>query len=206
MTHRSASRKMFLAAAMLVHAVTCWGEKLPEFVHLPVVEGGEIRFERLRRSQGLSHQRVTQIVQDDRGFMWFGTGFGLNRYDGYHFRTFKNEPDDPRSLCGVIISSLFMDRSGRLWVGCDYAVDRYDPVTETFVHYRLGPAVAGAPGGVRHISQVPAGMLWLSTGNGLYRLNPATGETRHYRHDPENPSSLASDNVKSSGADRGENF
>jgi ligand-binding sensor domain-containing protein len=210
------------AAAMLALAVTCRGKAttpvspgMPqqvadgnsEMVHLPVVEGGEIRFERLRRSQGLSHQRVTRIVQDDRGFMWFGTQFGLNRYDGYHFRTFKNDPDDPQSLCGVTISSLFVDSSGWLWVGCDYAVDRYDPVTETFIHYRLGTAVSpGAPGGVRHISQGPAGMLWLSTGNGLYRLNPDTGEITHISHVTADPSSLASDDVKSSGPDRSGNF
>jgi ligand-binding sensor domain-containing protein/signal transduction histidine kinase len=221
MTYRSGNRKVVLAVAMLMHAVTCWGEKLPvgprmpqqaadgnsEMVYLPVVEGGEIRFDRLRRSQGLSHQRVTQIVQDDRGFMWFGTQFGLNRYDGYRFRTFKNDPDDPHSLCGVVISSLFVDRSGWLWVGCDYAVDRYDPVTETFIHYRLGTAVSpGVPGGVRHISQGPAGRLWLSTGNGLYRLDPDTGEITHISHDTEDPWSLASDDVKSSGTDRSGNF
>ena len=221
MMHRPGSRKVVTAAAMLALAATCWAETISdrpgmpqqvtggnsEIIRVPTVEGVGIRFERLKRSQGLSHQRVTQIVQDDRGFMWFGTQFGLNRYDGYHFRTFKNEPDDSHSLCGVVISSLFMDSSGRLWVGCDYAVDRYDPVTETFIHYRLGPAVsAGVPGGVRHMSQGPAGMLWLSTGNGLYGLNPTNGELTHFRHDPANPSSLASDDVKSSGTDRSGNF
>jgi ligand-binding sensor domain-containing protein len=126
---------------VLALAVTCWAKEPPDVrqeaahavpavtvdpatIHLPVVEGGGIRFERLRRSQGLSQQRVTHIVQDDRGFLWFGAELGLNRYDGYHFRIFKNSPDDPRSLCGVDISALLNDRSGRLWVGCDYALDR----------------------------------------------------------------------------------
>jgi ligand-binding sensor domain-containing protein/signal transduction histidine kinase len=221
MTPGSDNGTTILAIVLLALAMPCTGETtsdrpgMPqqvtggssEMVRVPTVEGFGIRFERLKRSEGLSHQRVTQIVQDDRGFMWFGTQFGLNRYDGYHFRTFKNEPDDPNSLCGVIISSLFMDRSGRLWVGCDYGVDRYDPVTETFIHYRLGPAVSpGAPGGVRHMSQGPADILWLSTGNGLYGLDPTTGELTHFRHDPSDPSSLASDDVKSSGADRSGDF
>src|SRR5271165_4833564 len=61
----------------------------PQTVRLPVAEGGDMRFIRLRRSLGLSQQRVTRIVQDNRGFLWFGTQFGLNRYDGYHFRIFK---------------------------------------------------------------------------------------------------------------------
>src|SRR5690349_9679178 len=52
-----------------------------ELIRLPVTEGSDIRFVRLSRAQGLSQQRVTHIVQDDQGFMWFGTQFGLNRYD-----------------------------------------------------------------------------------------------------------------------------
>ena len=64
---------------------------------------------------------------------------------------------------------------GELWVGCAYSVDRYDPVTEKFVHYRLDqPPAAHTSGAVRHISQDREGRLWLSTGNGLYRLDPET--------------------------------
>ena len=62
----------------------------PHIVHLGVTDGDDLRFVRLSRSQGLSQQRVTHIVQDDRGFLWFGTQYGLNRYDGYRFRVFKN--------------------------------------------------------------------------------------------------------------------
>jgi ligand-binding sensor domain-containing protein/signal transduction histidine kinase len=178
----------------------------PGTVRLPVVEGGDIRFVRLGRSQGLSQQRVTDIAQDERGFLWFGTQYGLNRYDGYHFRVFKNDPENPASLCGVFISSLFVDREGKLWIGCEYALDRYDPITETFVHYRLAPSgFAGTAGTVRHISQDRAGILWLSTGDGLYRVDPTTGATARFGHDA-NASSLSSDDVKSSGEDRAGTF
>ena len=212
---RRAARKMF-TMAVLALPVICWGDQRPSesqihqvvaeatvdsaVVHLPVIDGGGIRFERLRRSQGLSQQRVTRIVQDNRGFLWFGTELGLNRYDGYHFRIFKNDPDDPRSLCGVTISALFLDRSGRLWVGCDYAFDRYDPISETFVHYRL-EIPNGVPH-VSHISQDRDGFLWLSTGNGLYRVNAETRESVHFGHDDADPTTLSSDDVRSSGEDR----
>lgn len=207
------------AATLAALVATCWaGQQLvaaerphrvttstvdPGTVRLPVVEGGDIRFVRLSRSQGLSQQRVTNIAQDERGFLWFGTQYGLNRYDGYHFKIFKNDPDDPASLCGVFISSLFVDRGGRVWIGCEYALDRYDPITETFVHYRLAPSgFAGTAGTVRHISQDRAGILWLSTGDGLYRVDPTTGATARFGHDNANPFSLSSDDVKSSGEDR----
>jgi ligand-binding sensor domain-containing protein/signal transduction histidine kinase len=179
-------------------------------IRLPVVEGSDIRFVRLKRSLGLSQQRVSSILQDDKGFLWFGTVFGLNRYDGYHFRVFKTDPGNPDSLCDVAISSLFKDRAGSLWVGCNYGLDRYDPLTETFVHYRL-PATSGHLGGwfegnVHHISEDRTGLLWLSTLDGLYGLDPATGTIVHFRHDSADPFSLGSDDVRSSGEDRSGTF
>jgi hypothetical protein len=129
MTPRPASTRRFLPGTLLlpgalaIQAVVAQSQGTanrlppqvrvnPEIVHLPVKEGSDIRFVRLSRAQGLSQQRVTHIVQDDQGFMWFGTQYGLNRFDGYQFRVFKREPDDPASLCGVFISALFKDRAG----------------------------------------------------------------------------------------------
>ncbi len=60
---------------------------------------------------GLSQTKVSQIVQDDQGFIWFGSQYGLNRYDGYKFKVFKHEPGRTNSLSGVLISSLFKDGS-----------------------------------------------------------------------------------------------
>lgn len=175
----------------------------PQVIHLGITEGSDLRFLRLSRSQGLSQQRVTHIVQDDRGFLWFSTQYGLNRYDGYQFRVFKHEPGDPASLCDDFVATLFKDRVGRLWVGCNYAVNRYDPVTETFVPYELAPrAVEGLSGEVRHISEDHEGRLWLSTKSGLYSLDPKTRFVRHFAHESSNPYSLSSSNITSSGEDR----
>ena len=158
---------------------------------------------RLSRAQGLSQQRVTDIVQDERGFLWFGTQYGLNRYDGYRFRVFKNEPDNPGSVCDVHFTALFGDRDGRVWVGCAYSVDRYDPVTEKFVHYALEKSAATQnSGAVTHISQDREGRLWLSTGNGLYGLDPVTGAVQRFAHEGTNPFSLSSGPITSSGEDR----
>src|SRR5437773_2529547 len=63
----------------------------PRTITLPVVDGKGIRFTRLSTEDGLSQTRVPQIVQDDQGFMWFGSEYGLNRYDGYKFKLFKHE-------------------------------------------------------------------------------------------------------------------
>jgi signal transduction histidine kinase/ligand-binding sensor domain-containing protein len=175
----------------------------PRVVTLPVVDGKGIRFTRLSTDEGLSQTRVTQIVQDDQGFMWFGSQYGLNRYDGYKFKVFKHEPGRKNSLSGVYISSLFKDRSGSLWIGCDEFLDKLNPVTETFTHYRIDTADAqGETVPVTNISQDHPGMLWLSTFRGLFRFDPSTGQTIRYRHDPKNPFSLSSDEIRATGEDR----
>jgi ligand-binding sensor domain-containing protein len=99
------------------------------------------------------------------------------------------------------------DRDGTVWVGCEHGVDRFDKVTETFRHYPIeGEDADGPPVIVLHVSQDHTGALWLSTSNGLYRLDPATGRTSPYRHDPLNSSSLSSNVVKFAAEDSSHRF
>ena len=133
----------------------------PRTIVLPVVDGKDLRFTRLSTDEGLSQTKVSYVVQDDQGFMWFATQDGLNRYDGYSFKLFVHDPGNPNSLSGVYVRSLFKDRDGVLWVGCDQFLNRFNRETETFARYPV-PFV-------RHISQDGAGMLWLATVKGLRR-------------------------------------
>jgi ligand-binding sensor domain-containing protein/signal transduction histidine kinase len=175
----------------------------PDAVRVNVIEGDDIRFLRLSGIEGLSQNRVTQIVQDDQGFMWLATQHGVDRYDGHQFRMFKNDPRQANSLCGVFMLSLFKDRSGTLWMGCEHGLDRFDPSTETFVHHQItSDTLPHLSDAVRHIYEDAHGFLWLSTGHGLCRLDPHSGKTTWYRHNAEDRLSLSSDDIKSSGEDR----
>ena len=175
----------------------------PNVVHIAVADSHDIRFSRLSHTKGISQTRVTSIVQDARGFMWFATQYGLNRYDGYTLRQFRHSDKDPRSLGESYVRNLMLDHEGRLWVGSIRGVDRYDPATETFAHYPLDiSTTAGYEGAPRDLSQDPDGMLWVSTGVGLYRLDPATGVTKGFHHRPDDPGSLSSDRIDSSATDR----
>ena len=166
----------------------------PQPVRMPVVEGRDIRFARLSTADGMSQTKVNQIVQDDQGFMWFGTQYGVNRYDGYTFKLFVHDPRNSNSLSGVYVNALFKDRDGALWVGCDQFLNKFNRANETFTRYPV-PFVT-------HISQDSPGILWLATPNGLYSLDPATGTIRHYSHDPNDPLSLSNDHIKSTGEDK----
>src|SRR5262245_695716 len=180
----------------------------PQAIRVTLAAGDDIRFTRLSTNAGLSQTRVAQIVQDDLGFMWFGTQYGLNRYDGFKFKVFTPDPSRPDSISGAYIYALFKDRSGMLWIGCDRYLERLDPTTEKFTHYRLEPAADESRSvTVARISQDRAGILWLSTANGLYGLDPGTGGiTQHYLHDPQNPLSLSSNSVRSADEDRAGRF
>ena len=144
---------------------------------IDVVDGNDIRFRRLSAGTDLSQTRVAWIVQDKVGFIWFGTQYGLNRYDGYKSKVFKHEPGRPESLSCVYVRSLFVDHTGTLWVGCDRFLDRFEPATETFKHYRIYTDVSDElPTPIDRISEDRAGSLWLATAKGLYRFDPPVEE------------------------------
>lgn len=169
---------------------------------LPIVDANDIVFSRLAANTGLSQARVSHIVQDNQGFMWFGTQYGLNRYDGYKFKVFAHDPLQPNSLGGVYIKSLFKDRAGRLWIGCDQRLDRFDPITETFIHYSIRAQTQDSDVTVNGISEDASGMLWLATESGLFSFDPVTGRSRNFQHDGKDPSTLSSDSIKFAGEDR----
>jgi signal transduction histidine kinase/ligand-binding sensor domain-containing protein len=176
-------------------------DPLPEKIDL--VDGNDIRFQRLSAGTGLSQTRVAWVVQDKVGFMWFGTQYGLNRYDGYKTKVFKHEPGRPDSLSCVYVRSLFVDRAGTLWVGCDRFLDRFEPATETFKHYRIYTEISnGLPSPIDRIHEDHEGVLWLATAKGLYRFDPTSGQTARYVHNPDDPSSIADTRVNMAAEDR----
>ncbi len=77
----------------------------------------EARFDRLSVEDGLSHSSVWDVHQDSRGFLWFGTQEGLNRYDGYGFKVYKHSPDDPGAHSDCAVLAIHEDRTGDLWIG-----------------------------------------------------------------------------------------
>lgn len=177
-------------------------------IELPLRSGTDIRFNHLSLDAGLSQTRVEQIVEDDHGFIWFGTQYGLNRFDGYSYRVFVHDNSNPNSLGGVYIRALFKDANGTLWIACDQTLDNYDPVTERFTHYRLGNTVPSgvAEPTVAQISQDLSGTIWLSTSAGLYGITKSDHRVHRYVHQDSDPSSISSNDVQSSGLDRHNDF
>src|SRR5512132_4171288 len=105
-------------------------------VSLPEICDCVLRFDHISIEQGLSQSSVRVVLQDSRCFMWFGTEDGLNRYDGYTFKTFKPDPDVSSSLSDRWINAILEDRDGFIWVATGQGgLNRYDAKTETFTRY-----------------------------------------------------------------------
>ncbi len=157
-----------------------------------------IKFVRLSIEDGLSQSIVTSIIQDRRGFMWFGTEDGLNTYDGYNFSVLRHNSGNPNSLSHNNIYALHQDRSGIIWVGTFYGgLTGFNPATGKFVRYSRIP---GDPGSLSNdvvwcICEDREGKLWVGTSGGLNRFDKDTGKFTHYLHDPQNSGSLSADRV-----------
>ncbi len=133
-----------------------------------------IDFDHLSLEQGLSQSIIEQIVQDRKGFMWFATEDGLNRFDGYRFTVYKNVPGNPNTLSYNELKALYEDRDGILWVGIfESGLNSFDPSTEEVVRYRHDDddLTSLSADTVRCIFEDRSGRLWVGTqGGGLDRL------------------------------------
>ncbi|MGB1032185.1 MAG: ligand-binding sensor domain-containing protein, partial [Flavobacteriales bacterium] len=84
------------------------------------------KFEPVSSELGLSQNFISDIEIDSSGFVWVATPSGLNRFDGYSFKTFKNDPLDSLSLAGSKITAIELDHKGRLWVAHEAGVQFFD--------------------------------------------------------------------------------
>jgi len=137
----------------------------------------DFRFNHLTTDDGLSQSNVTCILQDNKGFMWFGTFNGLNKFDGYDFTTFNYSFEDTNSISHNYISSLYQDQDGYLWVGTSEGLNRYDYETNIFKSYKHQEDNPNSisDNQIGRILKDSKGRLWIGTRNGgLVLFDPET--------------------------------
>lgn len=132
------------------------------------------RFENLTSDNGLSQNTVLSIYQDSRDFLWFGTYDGLNRYDGYSFKIYKIEKDNPRSIKGQTFRSILEDKNGDLWIASiGGGLNRYNRLTDDFTNFHH---IENNPNSiisdrVRTLFIDKKNRLWIGTEIGLCRYD-----------------------------------
>lgn len=157
--------KRTLFAAMLTIAVLkCYGQP-PSYY-----------FKNYQVYNGLSSNTITAILQDKKGFMWFGTRNGLNRFDGNVFKVFQNKLSDSTSIGSNSIFSLYEDAGEKIWVGTYSGIYIYNPLKEDFKPFKLIPQ-----GEVRYIKGDKRHNIWIVSNLTLYRYDETSGKVTTYK-------------------------
>src|SRR3990172_7828787 len=167
-----------------------------------------LRFDNIGIEQGLSQSSVRVIFQDSRGFLWFGTEDGLNRYDGYTFKVYKREPSNPNSMSDGWVTAITEDRDGYLWIGTRLGgLNRYDPVSGQFTQYQYneGDRTSLADNHISALLVDRDNQLWVGTLSGLDRFDAETQSFTHYPYaiplpsidggNADNPDAVSNTNI-----------
>lgn len=153
-----------------------------------------IKFKHLSADDGLSQNTIHTIIQDDLGFIWFGTNDGLNRYDGLNFKQFKNDKNDSLSISNNEITCSYLDSRGVLWFGTSGGgLNKYNYVDETFTRYKGVGHISTtlSENTIRHITEDDEGYLWIATDWGLNRYDYNKNSFLRFSDDKENPDRFA---------------
>src|SRR5687768_17301555 len=96
----------------------------------------KLKFKRITNEHGLSSSTIESICQDSRGFIWFGTRVGLNRYDGYQMVVYRYDPKDSNSISDNYIRYIYEDRNKVLWIGTTNGLNRLNTAKNNFTRYK----------------------------------------------------------------------
>lgn len=169
-----------MALKVFIRFVIVWGIALMSVVNTHASEN--LIFEHFNMENGLSQNTINSIIQDDYGFMWFGTKDGLNRFDGLTFKVYRHIPNDLTSLGSSYILSLCKDTDGVLWVGTDVGLYAYDTTNDNF--HPLSDKAADGKSITERVNDINVdknGDIWLTAGpQGVFKYSKAENRLYHY--------------------------
>jgi ligand-binding sensor domain-containing protein len=129
--------------------------------------GDSYFFRHFTEKDGLSSDQVTCVLQASNGYLWVGTNYGLNRYDGYAFKQYLPASREPeRTVSHEYIMCLAEDDEGGIWIATRQGLNRYDPITDRFqVWQSLKNGVDELPNSLIHSVLVIGDQVWLACDN-----------------------------------------
>jgi ligand-binding sensor domain-containing protein len=139
--------------------------------------------EHITKADGLSNTEITSIVQDKQGFIWIGTRYGLNKFDGYSVKVYQTVPGNTSSLCDNNITALLADSRGDLWIGTENnGISVYDRSVDKFINYEFVESDINSLSAnyVTSIKEDSKGNIWVGTLMGLNKFRPNTKDFARY--------------------------
>lgn len=174
-----------------------------------IAQNNQYQFSQLDINQGLSNNQITCSYKDTKGFMWFGTMSGLNRFDGYRLKVFKHSNQSKSTLDDDYISNIQEGPDQKLWIQTRSGFNIYDLQTERFSHdiKKTLAAFAIPDSLILSIKKDHNGNFWfVHNSYGIYRYNPKTHKTTHFAHLPNDSTSLYSNAITDMAEDSKGNF
>ena len=160
----SFSRKTKLSILTMFTAFLC--------LHINVL-GQQLVFNNLNSENGLSQNSVLAIAQDHTGFIWLGTSYGLNKFDGRGFKIYKNDPGNKTTISGNYVLCALNDSKNELWFGTSYGLNKYIPQTDSFTSFLVADSTEQnkiSSNIINCLFEDSRGILWVGTNKGLNRL------------------------------------
>lgn len=139
-----------------------------------------LKFKQFSLTEGLSQSSVLCILQDSKGFLWFGTRDGLNKYDGHTFTSYRYNYKDKNSISNSFIKCLLEDKNGNIWIGTNNGLNKYVPLTDNFIRFK-GSNIDGSliNNEIWSLASAKASYIWIGTNDGLEKFNINTGKSEH---------------------------
>lgn len=178
------------------------------FPLLTVAQAPRLKFRHIGSEQGLSNSTIESIYQDSRGFIWFGTRDGLNRYDGYQMVVYRYDPKDTNSISDNYIRYIYEDHNKVLWIGTTNGLNRFNTARNNFSRYKHNPS---DPKSISHnivtcIYEDKKGNLWVSSfGGGINLFQPERNSFVRFSRSAK-PGSISDDRVNFLYEDSHDNF
>lgn len=175
-----------------------------------LAQNKHLKFEHLQTGAGLSHSNVICILQDSRGFMWFGTRDGLNKYDGYKFTVYRNDPKNTQTISNNYIFDITESSDGDLWIATwGGGLNHFDRQKKSFTSFRHDSKKANsiAANFITCVREDKNGNIWIGTESaGLDMYDKKTGAFTHYKFNSNDSRSISDDFIRTIYEDKEKNL
>jgi len=157
----------------------------------------QLNFSHFSSEKGLSQSVINCIYQDKKGFIWIGTQNGLNKFDGYRFENFVNNPSDNNSISSNWIYAITEDSVGNLWIGTKDGLNKFDQKTGLFtlIDFKPHNSALYFNNSVYGLTTGADGNILINTTPFLNIYNPYTNESKSFKSPLEADAAVGDQNI-----------